>query len=252
MEDAKTWLVSTYQDGKPTEPMVIKADKEVLTEWMDFTIAWSVTVTEGDANAVKISDASTDNRKIIDIAESNSAAVFFTVTATASDKSGNTGKVDFLFTIPAPVVEKPADSTLTVEEAIALGSSKTHDTYTTGKYYVTGTILDVTNTQYGNFTIKDDKGNVLTIYGSYGADGKAKFTQLNPQPKSGDKVKLYGIIGCYNDNAQMKNAWIKELNGKKPAEAAAPTRPSVQEPAANSEVSIENAIAIGMSKERDH
>lgn len=251
LKDAKDFLVQMYQTGKPTEAMVIKADMDVLASAMGYDIAWSVSITKGDAKAVQISDSSKENHVKIDIADSVSADVEFTAIATITDAEGNSEKAEFLFSIPGPKADPKADSTLTVKEAIELGSSKAHNVYTTGKYYIVATVVEVTKAEYGNMKVKDDQGNTLTIYGSYGPDGKDKFTALNPQPKSGDKVKLYGIIGQYNDTPQMKNAWIKEINGKKPATAPTSTRPTtdVKEPAANSEVSIADAIAIALSKE---
>ena len=109
---------------------------------------------------------------------------------------------------PNPSEDPAADSTLTVEQAIALGASKEHNTYTSGKYYVEGVITEVYNTQYGNMKIKDANGNILTVYGTYGADGKDRYDALAVKPVAGDTVKVYGVIGQYNDTPQMKNGWI--------------------------------------------
>ncbi len=110
-----------------------------------------------------------------------------------------------------PSNDPAADSELSVEDAIALGASKSHNTYTEGKYYVTGVITEIYNEQYGNMRITDDNGNILTIYGSYSADGSVGFSDMETKPAVGDTVKLYGIIGQYSDTPQMKNAWIIEM-----------------------------------------
>ena len=102
------------------------------------------------------------------------------------------------------------DTELTVEQAIALGASKEHNTYTSGKYYVEGVITEVYNTEYGNMKIKDANGNILTVYGTYSADGKTRYDELEVKPVAGDTVKVYGIIGQYNGNPQMKNGWVVE------------------------------------------
>ena len=113
-------------------------------------------------------------------------------------------------TPPAPpTVEDPAaDSTLTIAEAIALGASKEHNTYTSDKYYVEGKIKEVYQTTYGNMRIEDANGNVLTLYGTWSADGKTRYDELATKPVAGDTVKVYGIIGQYQGTAQMKNGWI--------------------------------------------
>jgi len=103
-----------------------------------------------------------------------------------------------------------ADTELTIEEAIALGAAKEHNVYTEGKYYVTGVIKSVYNTQYGNMYITDEAGNELTVYGTYSADGKIRYDALEVKPAAGDTVTVYGIIGRYNDTPQMKNGWITE------------------------------------------
>ena len=113
-------------------------------------------------------------------------------------------------TTPAePEVDEPvADSTLTIAEVIALGSSKEHNTYTEGKYYVTGVITEVYNTQYGNMKITDGEGNILTIYGTYSTDGSTRYDQLAVKPVAGDTVTIYGIVGQFNGTPQIKNGWI--------------------------------------------
>ena len=111
----------------------------------------------------------------------------------------------------APETTDPAaDSKLTIEEAIALGASKEHNTYTEGKYYVTGEITEVYNEQYGNMKITDGKGNILTVYGTYSADGSTRYDALEVKPVVGDTVTVYGIIGQYNGTPQIKNGWITE------------------------------------------
>ena len=111
--------------------------------------------------------------------------------------------------VEPPVTDDPAaDSVLTIEQALTLGASKAHNTYTTGKYYVTGVITEVSNTTYGNMKIKDEAGNVLTIYGTYDATGANRYDAMATKPVAGDTVKIYGIIGQYNDTPQLKNGWI--------------------------------------------
>ena len=106
------------------------------------------------------------------------------------------------------VPETPAAETLTVEAAIALGATKEHNTFTTEKYYVTGVITEVYNTTYGNMKITDEAGNILTIYGTYSADGSTRYDKMAVQPVAGDTVTVYGIVGQYNGTSQVKNGWI--------------------------------------------
>ena len=127
---------------------------------------------------------------------------------------------------PEPKPEDPAaDSTLTIVEALALGLSKAHNTYTAGKYYVVGEIVEVYNTTYGNMKIKDAEGNILTIYGTYSADGSTRYDAMEVKPVVGDTVKVYGIIGQYNGTAQIKNGWLVEVTSATPDTPDTPVNP---------------------------
>jgi len=135
--------------------------------------------------------------------------VIVTVTATCN---GKTATKEFKIKLSKTVTP--------VADIIALGASKEHNTYTEGKYYVTGVITEIYNTQYGNMKITDDKGNILTIYGTYSADGADRFDAMANQPAVGDTVTIYGIVGQYNNTPQIKNGWITE---QKPAAPEAPS-----------------------------
>ena len=107
----------------------------------------------------------------------------------------------------APVAPE-ADTTLTIEQANMLGKVHGHQQYTEGKYYVTGKVTEVYNTQYGNMYIEDAEGNKFTIYGTYSADGSARYDAMDVKPVAGDTVTVYGVIGAYSGKAQMKDGWL--------------------------------------------
>ena len=139
-----------------------------------------------------------------------------------------------------PVSVKPenkdpeANTTLSIADAIALGNTKVKDQYTKGKYYVEGTIKEIQNDQNGNLVITDGTNDLL-IYGTHSADGMVRFGNLKTKPVIGDKIKVYGIIGKYND-AQMRNGWIVEglPEGAVPSTPSTPSDPTT--PPADAEV----------------
>ncbi len=140
-----------------------------------------------------------------------------------------------------------AGSTLTIKEAIALGESKEHNTYTSEKYYVTGVITSVYSTQYGNMYIEDEEGNSFTIYGTYSADGELRYDALEVKPAAGDTVTVYGIIGQYSGTAQMKNGWIvNHVPGEGEEEEVVP------DPEADSTLTVKDAITLGESKDHNN
>lgn len=130
-----------------------------------------------------------------------------TITATVVDSIGSESAKITLYVYPI------ADSTITIEEALKVGSYMDHNTYTPNKYYVEGTITEVYNTTYGNLYITDGS-NKFTIYGLYSADGKTRYDAMTLKPIAGDNIKVYGNLGQYNGAPQIKNGWLIEHTEK--------------------------------------
>ena len=105
----------------------------------------------------------------------------------------------------------PADGTaLTIPQALAI-AELAGTSYTTQKYYITGIVTNLYNTQYGNFYIKDDAGNEICIYGLYSADGNTRYDAMSYKPVEGDEVTVYTVLGMYSTTKQGKNAWLDEV-----------------------------------------
>ena len=154
---------------------------------------------------------------------------------------------------PAPVIE-PEKDTLTIPEALEFGASLDHNTYSNKKYSVTGEITEVYNATYGNLYIKDEAGNILTVYGTYSADGETRYDKLDVKPVAGDTITVYGIIGQYGGTPQMKNAWITEHvpvgGGTTDPDATEPeaTEPEATEPEEPAENEIKLTVnSLGMT-----
>lgn len=103
------------------------------------------------------------------------------------------------------------DSTLTIKQANYVGSELFGGAYTVEKFYVTGTITEITNLTFGNAYITDGE-DTFYIYGLYSADGEVRFDAMDIQPAVGDTITVYGIIGQYNGTPQMKNGYLIEMN----------------------------------------
>ena len=104
------------------------------------------------------------------------------------------------------IVEPAADSVLTIEQALALGSLKT----TTNKYYVTATVKNIYNTFYGNMWITDGT-NEICIFGTKSADGTTSYDKLSKHPVPGDVITVYGNLSPYNGSGQFKDAWLIDI-----------------------------------------
>ena len=120
----------------------------------------------------------------------------------------------------------PADGTvLTIPEALLIAELG-GTSYTTQKYYITGIVTNLYNTQYGNFYIKDAEGNEICIYGLYDATGKTRYDAMAYKPVNGDEVTVYTVLGMYSTTKQGKNAWLDEVVAHEHNYSASVTAPT--------------------------
>ena len=128
--------------------------------------------------------------------------------------------VEAVLTLTATCGEKTEVKTFTiklsktatpVKDIIDLGASMDHNTYTESKYLVAGIITEVYDTKYGNMKITDEFGNILTIYGTYSADGSTRYDAMEGAPVAGDYVVILGVVGQYKGTPQIKNGWIMSV-----------------------------------------
>ena len=120
----------------------------------------------------------------------------------------------------------PADGTaLTIPQALAIAELG-GTSYTTQKYYITGIVTGLYNTQYGNFYIEDEDGNQICIYGLYSADGNIRYDAMSYKPVNGDEVTVYTVLGMYNTTKQGKNAWLDEVVAHEHNYSASVTAPT--------------------------
>ncbi len=159
------------------------------------------TLAVGDTVAVKgtIVNYATKDKETGEITkttvEFNSGCV---IVAVKKGEGGNNGGE----TTPTEPIE------ITIPDFNTIANGQASDSYTTQLYIVVGTIIGIDNLEHGNMTIKDEQGNTLYIYGTYGADGTTKYGQLTEKPDEGDVITVVGPAGNYNGSVQMKNGTI--------------------------------------------
>ena len=83
-----------------------------------------------------------------------------------------------------------------ISEILTIGAALSAGGETAETYRVRGEIVEVYNTTYGNLIIRDEQGNTLTVYGTWGADG-TRYDKMSDPPKVGDTVTLEAPIKRY-------------------------------------------------------
>jgi DNA/RNA endonuclease YhcR with UshA esterase domain len=265
LQKAAKYLKALYNTAPVETGVDFERTTIVPVGTVQYTVTWAVDVAE---DLVKIV-AGENNTVVIDVNEDNQTETAYKLTATVSDKDGNKKEVVFDHILPKAVAKDGTE--FSVAEIIAMGAAKEHNTYTDYKYKVTGVITEVYNTQYGNMKITDDAGNILTIYGTFSADGTLRYDAMDVKPVAGDTVTIYGIVGQYNGTPQIKNGWIvahtpgeggtteDPTEPSTPADPTTPTEPKptdpvtppASDPAADSTLSVKDAINLALSKEHN-
>lgn len=93
---------------------------------------------------------------------------------------------------------------ITIAEAIEIAKAETSINPTT-RYYIRGTIVNVSNPAYGEMTITDGT-NSIYVYGTYSEDGSIGYAQFAEKPVKGDEVLLHCTLNTYQNEPQVKNA----------------------------------------------
>lgn len=119
-----------------------------------------------------------------------------------------------------PTTDIPTDSVseslsekydcITIAEALQIATTNGSDAGDT-RYNVYGVVKVVSNSMYGEMTIKDETGE-LYVYGTYSADGVKRYSELEEKPFANDEVVLSVLLNTHNDAPQAKSGWILEFN----------------------------------------
>jgi len=99
LTDAVAYLEGMYQTGEKGEVMTIDSDKDVVAsvaiDGVSYPVEWSINVTEGAADSVKIGESSTENCVLIDLPDVAETDILFSAIATVKDEEGNSEAATF-------------------------------------------------------------------------------------------------------------------------------------------------------------
>ncbi len=211
LANAVAYLENMYQTGSKDEPMVLSVDKDVLSvvtvDGVSYTVEWAITVTEGESDAVKISESDTENCVKIDIPDMPEEDILFTATATVKDEKDNSEVAEFSFKVKGIELADGADVETILNDAYALEEGKKMESEVT----LTGKITSVDtpySAQYKNVTVTiviegyDDKPIKCYRLAGEGADGLAV----------GDTITVTGIIANYQGTIEFEQGCVvKEI-----------------------------------------
>ncbi|MBR6503230.1 MAG: hypothetical protein IKT42_07310 [Clostridia bacterium] len=203
LDSAIAFLDNMYQTGKKDEPMLLGASKDVLTvvtvDGVSYNVEWSIEVTEGDKDAVKIVESDTKNCVKIEIPYDNTADILFTAIATIKDGE-ETATANYKFKVKGlEIAEDAADVESILNDAYALaeGGKMEEEVTLIGKI----TAIDTPySADYKNVTVTiaiegfEDKPIKCYRLAGDGAEGLAV----------GDTITVTGIIINYKGTVEFE------------------------------------------------
>ena len=102
------------------------------------------------------------------------------------------------------VPEYTPDTNITIEEAIALAPYVTLN----DRFYITATVKNVSNSNYGAMYLVDENGNEISVYGTYNSDGTVQYPNMEDKPLKGDTVTVYANLQVFNSKPEIQSAWV--------------------------------------------
>ena len=98
---------------------------------------------------------------------------------------------------------------ITIAEAIAIANAA-GSTLTEEEYLIKGTIETVSNSTYGEMTVKDETGS-LFIYCVYDKDRETRYDALEDKPVAGDEIVLLGKLKMYYEKPEMDRGYMQSF-----------------------------------------
>lgn len=195
LPNAKAYLINMYQTAGKGEVMVLTTDKDVLAkviiDGVSYDVEWTVNVTAGSADDIKVGESAKGNHVKLDINEKPAEDLKFTATATVKDADGNSEKATFDYMVKAAATAGMTDEQI-VEEAYKLADGEVME----GNATLTGLITMIKTAwseDYKNITVIIQIGDL--------ADKKIECFRLQGEGAKeigvGDTITVTGVLKNY-------------------------------------------------------
>ena len=222
LASAKAYLTNMYQTAGKGEVMTLVADKDVLSkvtiDGVVYDVEWSVKVTSGAAEDVKVGESTKNNQVKLDINEKPATELLFTATATIKAGDGSTETVSFDYKVAASATAGMSQEQI-VEEAYKLENGEMME----GNVTLTGEITMVKtpyDASYKNITVIIQIGELT--------DKRIECYRLKGEGADtlaiGDTITVTGVLKNYNGTIEF-DAGCNLDNVVKGETVTAPTDP---------------------------
>lgn len=216
LENVKKLIHNMYKDK---DGATATADFEVLNKYGDYTVEWTVTVTEGDQNGVKIVEGSKENYVKVQVDTKAAADIKFVLKATVKDNQGHSLAVGDGYNMTVPKYQ--AGSYEAIKKACDDGDKKTAYTF---EGYIIGVNASIgsgyASGSLGSMWVMDDQGHGLYVYNAYKKDTNKLPSNLttreaiNEYYPVGAQVTVHGTVALSYDVYQFNSGATVTLTGK--------------------------------------
>ena len=197
LENARKYLYTMYKDKNEVTIADYDVIGKVLVGTTSYPVEWSVNVTAGIAEDIKIV---TDGDKVtVDLNEMTKEEMTYELIATISDAEGKTEKVSFVHKVPAAIV---IDAGMSYEEIVDAAYALAEGTSLPDTYRLFGEIVKI-DTPYS----EDYKNITVTIVVDGLTDKPIMCYRLKGEGADklavGDKIGVVGIIKNYKGTIEF-------------------------------------------------
>lgn len=199
LQDAKSYLRAMYKDNAEVTPADYTVVNVVLIGDTEFTVEWTVNVTSGSADDVKLVVDEENKQTKVEVNTNAADDAVYELKATLKDASGKTEELTFNHKVPkfkelswAEYIAKAADEAVTV------------------KGVITGIIAKSKGASNNCIYFQDNDGG----YYAY---------QMSTDPVTDDKlevgmtIRIRGVKDIYSGTHEIKNGSVEILDNNKTA-----------------------------------